>query len=114
MKLPVTDESAIGRAFSGAAGSNRKYWRLATFAALTMLLLSLVPQLDLCWRRGSEWQGAYAFAHYDEDIYAAYLNGLILGRPRRSDPLVEPQHGRLPPESLFSIQFVSPYLLAAI
>jgi hypothetical protein len=88
--------------------------KLAIFAALMMLLLSLIPQADLCRRLGNEWHGAYAYAHYDEDIYAAYLNGLILGRARRSDPLVEPQEGRLPPESLFSIQFVTPYILAAV
>jgi hypothetical protein len=88
--------------------------RLAIFAALMMLLLSLIPQADLCRRLGNKWQGAYAYAHYDEDIYAAYLNGLILGRARRSDPLVEPQEGLLPPESLFSIQFVTPYILTAV
>ncbi len=85
---------------------------LAVVAVLLMLLLSLIPQADLCRRVGDEWHGAYAYAHYDEDIYAAYLNGLILGRGRRSDPLVEPQD--VPPESFFSIQFVTPAILTAV
>src|SRR5262245_34275217 len=90
------------------------YWRYGFFAALLITLLSLWPQLDLWWVRGSDYQGAYAHAQYDEDMYAQYLNGIIAGRSRRSDPLIELQGERTAPESFFSIQFVQPVLLAKV
>lgn len=81
-----------------------------------MLVLALYPQLNLWRLRGSEWNGAYAYNDLDEVAYAAYLSALIDGRPRRNDPYTrrddrpsEPQ-----PESLFSVQFVPPYLLALV
>jgi len=88
-------------------------WRWGVIAAIAMSLLSLWPQIDLVWHRGSEWNGAFAHANYDEEIYAAYLNGMIEGRPRVSDPLIELQDGNPPPESLFSIQFTQPMLFAS-
>ncbi len=93
-------------------------WKWCLLTALTLALLSLVPQFDLWLRRGADYQGAYAYAQYDEDVYAAYLNGLILGRPRRSDPLVDkinhPKDSSTAVESHFSIQFVTPVVLALI
>ncbi|HYX40218.1 MAG TPA: hypothetical protein VE821_00905, partial [Pyrinomonadaceae bacterium] len=51
----------------------------------------------------------------DEPVYAAYLNALIAGRPRRNNPLTnrdtEPD-GQPLAESYFSIQFVPAYMLA--
>jgi len=92
----------------------KSYWRYGLFTALLITLLSIWPQLDLWWVRGSDYQGAYAFAQYDEDMYAQYLNGIIAGRPRRSDPLIELQGDQVTPESFFSIQFVQPFLLAMV
>ncbi len=89
-------------------------WRWGVLAALAMALLSLWPQIYLWGSRGAEWNGSFAHSNYDEDAYAAYVNGLIAGRPRRSDPLIESKNGELPPESIFSIQFTQPLLLAAI
>jgi len=61
--------------------------------------------------RGREWHGAFYSYHPDETPYAAYVNSLINGRPRRNDPY----SGRIDaalPESLLSIQFVPAYSLA--
>lgn len=107
-----------------------------------LALVALIPQAHLCLARGHEWRGAYAYFYSDEPAYAAYLNALIDGRPRRNDPYTgaddQAQHinannqtrqsdaqdqaqpvsandqAQLKPlpESLFSIQFVPPYLLA--
>jgi hypothetical protein len=111
-------------------------------AAALLALAALIPQVHLYLARGREWRGAYAYFYSDEPAYAAYLNALIEGRPRRNDPYTgaddDAQHtdaddqARYPnpndqarptdakdqarpqplPESLFSIQFAPAYLLA--
>lgn len=90
--------------------------RLGIFAAVALTLLALYPQFALIAKRGQEWNGSYAYFSQDEIAYSAYVNALIQGRPRRNDPYTgrddatgtpEGQH-----ESLFSIQFIPPYLVA--
>jgi hypothetical protein len=79
-----------------------------------MALVALVPQAQLCLTRGRDWRGAYAYFYSDEPAYAAYLNALIDGRPRRNDPYTGADGGddkRLP-ESIFSIQPAPAYMLA--
>jgi len=73
-----------------------------------------MPQLRFWIARGSLWQGAYTVLQPDEILYSAYVNALIDGRPRRNDPATgQDDHPHAPlPESLFSIQFVPPYLIA--
>jgi hypothetical protein len=90
--------------------------RLASLAALAMLLLALYPQFHLWRLRGAEWNGAYAYNDLDEVAYAAYLNALIEGRPRRNDPYTgrDDEAGQAQAESLFSIQFIPPYALALV
>jgi hypothetical protein len=89
-------------------------WRWGLLAALAMMLLSLYPQAHLCYQRGSQWHGSFAHFYSDEPAYAAYVNALIDGRPRRNDPYTG--HDDTPdaplPESLFSIQFVPAYMLS--
>ena len=65
--------------------------------------------------RGAQWNGSYAELHGDEWVYSAYVQALIDGRPRRNDPYTgrDDRPGALQPESLFSIQFVPAYLIAA-
>jgi hypothetical protein len=89
-------------------------WRWGALAAAAMALVALVPQAHLRYTRGHEWQGAYAYFYSDEPAYAAYLNALIEGRPRRNDPYtgVDDQPNAPLAESLFSIQFFPAYLLA--
>jgi hypothetical protein len=89
-------------------------WRPGVLAAVAMTLLALLPQAHLWYTRGGDWQGAYASFDGDETAYAAYLNALIAGRPRLSDPYagVDDRAGAPLAESLFSIQFVPAYALA--
>ena len=89
-------------------------WRWGLLAALALMLLSLFPQAHLCYKRGHEWNGSFAHFYSDEPAYAAYLNALIDGRPRLNDPYTghDDEAGAHLSESLFSIQFVPPYLLS--
>jgi len=77
-----------------------------------MSLISIWPQTGLWIYRGAEWNGAFSVAYFDELIYASYVNGLILGRPLRSDPLIETSPSKAAPESLFSLQYIQPLLLS--
>ena len=90
------------------------HWRWGVLAAAAMTLLALFPQVYLWAERGRAWQGANAYFYTDEPAYAAYVNALVDGRPRRCDPYTgedDTQAAPLP-ESLFSIQFVPAYMIA--
>jgi hypothetical protein len=89
-------------------------WRWGVLAALAMTVLALFPQVYLWAERGRAWQGANAYFYTDEPAYAAYVNALADGRPRRCDPYTgEDSTAAAPlPESLFSIQFVPAYMVA--
>ena len=89
-------------------------WSLGIFAGIILLLFGLYPQLRLWHERGENWNGAYAYNDLDEMAYAAYLQALVDGRPRRNDPYTgrDDSAGNPQPESLFSIQFLPPVLLA--
>src|SRR5205807_9054842 len=93
----------------------KMHMRLGLWAALAVTCIALYPQARFCYERGRAWQGTYAVVQADEPVYAAYLNALIEGRPRRNNPLnnldTEPD-GRPLAESYFSIQFVPAYMLA--
>jgi hypothetical protein len=91
-----------------------KDWKFAVWGALAITLLSVYPQLLMWGVRGREWNGAYAEFHGDEWVYSAYVQALIDGRPRISDPYTgrDDSPDRPQPESLFSIQFVPAYLIA--
>jgi hypothetical protein len=89
-------------------------WRWGWLAALALISLSLFPQAHLCYKRGGDWHGSFAHFYSDEPAYAAYVNALIDGRPRRNDPYTgRDDRADAPlPESLFSIQFVPAYMLS--
>ena len=89
-------------------------WRWGLIAALAMMLLSLFPQVYLCFQRGRDWNGNQAVFYTDEPAYAAYVNALIDGRPRKNDPYTGRDDNPANPlaESLFSIQFIPAYLIA--
>jgi len=99
-----------------AANPSRIAWRWGLLAATVVTLLSLCPQFHL-WVTGHEsWRNAVAYNQGlgDEVAYAAYVNALIDGRPRRNDPYTgrDDKPNTPLPESLFSIQFVPAYALA--
>ncbi|PYS88580.1 MAG: hypothetical protein DMF64_20190 [Acidobacteria bacterium] len=80
-----------------------------------MALLALYPQLSLWHQRGADYQGEFvSFSGGDEEAYAAYVNALVAGRPRRNDPFTgrDAELATTRTESLFSIQFVPAYAVA--
>lgn len=85
-----------------------------TVVALLVVLFSLFPQIHFWLVRGADWNGAFTVVQGDELLYSAYVNALVDGRPRRTDPASgRDDHPSAPlAESLFSIQFVPPYLIA--
>ncbi|HEY0080440.1 MAG TPA: hypothetical protein VGB73_17660 [Pyrinomonadaceae bacterium] len=89
-------------------------WRLGLLAGVGLMMLAVYPQVAFRLARGGEWNGTTANAHGDEVVYAAYVNALIDGRPRRNDPYTgnddAPDVPR--PESYFSAQFAPAYLTA--
>ena len=89
-------------------------WKLGICAATAVTLIVIYPQAHLWVTRGGEWNGSYVTLEFDEVDYSAYVNALISGRPRRSDPYTgrDDQPGAPQPETYFSIQFIPPYLLA--
>src|SRR5919199_1051751 len=82
--------------------------------AALMLLLALCPQLALWHGKGRAGAGAYFSYNADEVAYVAYVNALRAGRPRRNDPYTgRDERAAAPqPESLFSIQFIPPNIIA--
>jgi hypothetical protein len=82
-------------------------------AAAAAILASL-PQIHprLVW--GATWNNTFVSYYFDEPAYLVYLQGLIDGLPRRSDPYAGFDHAKqtAQSESLFSIQFLPAYTLA--
>jgi hypothetical protein len=88
-------------------------WRLGLIAAVVVVVITSIPQISLIVKRGGEWHGSYALIDFDELSYAAYLNSLIDGRPRRNNPyLGRDSDQRNLGESYFSIQFLPSYAVA--
>ncbi len=93
--------------------------RYGLLAATIVTLVAIAPQLYFCFLRGAEWNGAYAQTHGDESVYAAYLNALIDGRPRRNNPYTgrdESQASSAQPaaESYLSVQSFPAVFIATI
>ncbi|HVE59153.1 MAG TPA: hypothetical protein VNB22_20185 [Pyrinomonadaceae bacterium] len=93
---------------------NKLLWRFGLTAGLFLAIFTLYPQFKMWYLRGDDWQGHYAYNDIDEVAYASYVKALIDGRPRRNDPYTgrDDAPGDPQPESLFSIQFASPYAIA--
>ena len=89
-------------------------WRLGILAGIIVALFGLYPQLALWNERGSEWNGTFASNDLDEVAYAAYLQALIDGRPRKNDPYSGRDESVETPqaESIFSIQFLPPVAIS--
>ncbi|HXH69474.1 MAG TPA: hypothetical protein VNI60_03910 [Pyrinomonadaceae bacterium] len=89
-------------------------WRFGILAGIIVALFGLYPQLALWNERGSEWNGTFASNDLDEVAYAAYLQALIDGRPRKNDPYSGRDESVEAPqaESIFSIQFLPPLAIS--
>ncbi len=86
----------------------------AVLAGIFVSCLALYPQYHLRQIRGVDYNGAFATYDLDEMAYAAYLQAVIDGRPRKNDPYTGRDASPDSPqsESLFSIQFVTAYIAA--
>lgn len=105
MKI-ITQSSSVGR-------DVELRWRAGVIAAAVVVLITSIPQIGLVVNRGREWHGSYALIDFDELSYAAYLNSLIMGRPRRNNPYLGKESDRHNTgESYFSIQSLPAYAVA--
>jgi hypothetical protein len=88
---------------------------LCAIAGIAILLISLIPQVHLCFVRGEHWNGAYAAVQGDELLYSAYINALLAGRDRRNDPFGGRDNIAASPipESSYSIQIVPAFALTS-
>ena len=86
-------------------------WRFGILVGIFLALLSLYPQIYLKFTRGENYNGATFLYDFDEQAYAAYLQTLIDGRPRKNNLYsgVEPPENA---ETLYTIQFFASYLAA--
>ncbi len=100
--------------FNGKCSMINVKWRLGILAAFVVALFGLYPQFAVWSERGADWNGVFASNDLDEPAYAAYLQALIDGRPRKNDPYSgrDETPDNPQPESIFSIQFLTPYVVA--
>ena len=88
-------------------------WRLGVIAAAIVVVITSIPQVVLIAKQRDEWHGSYALIDFDELSYAAYLNALIDGRPRRNNPYTGKESDKYNTgENYFSIQFLPAYAVA--
>lgn len=92
----------------------KRRWLPCAFVAFLMALVGLVPQVYYRLTREQEWRAPYVSIKGDESFYAAYVNALADGRPRRNDPFrgLDDEPGAPLHESYLSIQFLPAYALA--
>jgi len=111
-----SETTEVIEATTGPQPNEEVRWRWGLLAAIVFSLLSIYPQIHLWITRSESWHQTIAYNQGlgDEVAYAAYVNALIEGKPRRHDPYTgrgDSSDTRLP-ESLFSIQFVPAYAIA--
>jgi hypothetical protein len=87
-------------------------WKFGILAGLAVVLVTMIPQLSLWIDLRGVGHGAYAIVDPDELAYSGYLNSIVNGKSRRSDPFLggaSTEH-----ETYFSIQFVPTYALSSV
>lgn len=89
---------------------------LQCLTAAAVAVVALIPFVAPPLARGRAWQRAFPYTESDELAYAAYVRALADGRPRLSDPYTGADGARAAAqtETLYSIQFMPAYALAAI
>ena len=102
--------SSTDPAFIMQIKKNISAWKYAAIPVLFVLFVAFYPQASLLVSRGAAWNGTFFITNYDETAYAAYVNALIDGKARKTDPFSG--RGEAEYESLYSIQFVPAYLMA--
>lgn len=92
----------------------KKVYFAAFVAGVIAVGFSIYPQYRLQGLRGGDFNGAFATFDLDETAYAAQLQALIDGRPRKNDPYTgrDDSPGAPLNESIFSIQFATAYPIA--
>src|SRR5690349_1870302 len=103
-----SETTEVIEATTGPQPNEEVRWRWGLLAAIVFSLLSIYPQIHLWITRSESWHQTIAYNQglSDEVAYAAYVNALIEGKPRRHDPYTgrcDSSDTRLP-ESLFSIR----------
>lgn len=88
--------------------------RYGLLAATIVTLIALAPQLSFSFQQGSQWNGGFAQTHGDESVYAAYLNALIDGRPRRNNPYTGRDDLAAQAESYLSVQSLPPVFIGTL
>ncbi len=92
----------------------KSVWKFALIPVIAAATLAILPQLALWMQQGSAWNGSYFVSNYDEVAYSAYINALMNGKPRKSDPFqaVKEPPNSPQPESHYSIQPIPAYTIA--
>ncbi len=95
---------------------NKSVFIWAIAAGILFGVFAIAPQIDLWKTRGGDWKGSYAITDYDEPFYAAYLQSLVEGKPRRNSPYTGAADSAETPqkESYLSIQFLASYPTAIV
>ena len=93
------------------SSNNKSRFLWAIAVGIIFAAAALAPQINLWLARGTDWNGVYALNEFDEPAYAAYIQSLIDGKPRRNSPYSGAVDSAATPlkESLFSIQFLASY-----
>ncbi|HRH42186.1 MAG TPA: hypothetical protein PKY82_11215 [Pyrinomonadaceae bacterium] len=92
--------------------SANKYFLIgAILSGLIISVFALAPQIDLWMNCENQCHGIYAITDIDEPFYAAYLQSLMDGKPRRNSPYSGAVDSETTPqkESGLSIQFLATY-----
>ena len=91
---------------------HRIRWKYVLVPTLIVLFLSVYPQINVWMAKGRAWNGAYVVSNYDEVAYSSYVNALINGRPRKTDPFIGKDN--VEGETLYSIQAVPAFTTAYV
>ena len=90
---------------------NKGFILWSVLAGITISGFGLGSQVSLWIERGGDWKGIYTIIDYDEPFYAAYVQSLVDGKPRRNNPYSGAADNTETPqkESYLSIQFLASY-----
>lgn len=90
---------------------NKGFILWSVLAGIIISGFGLGSQISLWIERGGDWKGIYTIIDYDEPFYAAYVQSLVDGKPRRNNPYSGAADNTETPqkESYLSMQFLASY-----